>query len=89
MDNRRKFIIVGCSPLGSAIRNQLEKLGDVVMVTPEQAEEQGLTPIGTSFQQRTEDLLITPDTVTISKTPEPPLSRRERRKQERRKHKTL
>lgn len=85
---RGKPILIcgGAGILSAAIQLQLEKLGGVEVIAPNEAKESGLEPIGLSFQQRAEDLLITPETVKITSTDfTPPISRRERRAQNRKK----
>lgn len=89
----KKIAIIGADAgiMSAAVQLQLAKLQEqgIKIISTEQANDQGLIPIGTSFQQRIEDILITPDTASVQKPYKPPLSRYERRKQERENRKKL
>lgn len=87
MARGKTILIAGGSDMSAAISLQLKKLGDVEIVTPDQAKERGIEPLGLSFQQRIEDFISTkPLEITITDF-NPPMTRRERRKQEREKKK--
>lgn len=82
MENRRKFLIIGTAgvDLNSAVHAQLAK-HEVEVVSPDEATERGITISSpNTLAERVNQIITEKETVTYF---QPPLTRRERRAQER------